>query len=161
MASTRKDNVVFAARKLSDVLAEFPEYPEAWCECVHQMDEALMALDADLAAARREGAEISDAARDVLAERRRQIEAEGWKPEGDDLYVDGELGAAAAAYAVNAVGWTHRLIAPLTSALWPWSMNWWKPTDPRRDLVKAGALILAELDRLDRAAIRAGGKHDG
>ena len=31
----------------------------------------------------------------------------------------------------------------------------WKPTDRRRDLVKAGALILAEIERLDRAACKA------
>lgn len=36
--------------------------------------------------------------------------------------------------------------------LWPWPSEWWKPTDVRRDLVKAGALILAEIERLDRAA---------
>jgi hypothetical protein len=30
--------------------------------------------------------------------------------------------------------------------------EWWKPTNRRRDLVKAGALILAEIERLDRAA---------
>jgi hypothetical protein len=36
-------------------------------------------------------------------------------------------------------------------ARWPWSQDWWKPTNPRRDLVKAGALIAAEIERLDRA----------
>lgn len=33
---------------------------------------------------------------------------------------------------------------------WPWSREWWKPKNPRRDLVKAGALIVAEIERLDR-----------
>lgn len=35
---------------------------------------------------------------------------------------------------------------------WPftWWLDWWKPTTYRRDLVKAGALILAEIERLDR-----------
>lgn len=28
--------------------------------------------------------------------------------------------------------------------------EWWKPTNRRRDLVKAAALILAEIERLDR-----------
>ena len=28
----------------------------------------------------------------------------------------------------------------------------WQPTTSRRDLVKAGALVLAEIERLDRAA---------
>ena len=35
--------------------------------------------------------------------------------------------------------------------LWPWLSSWWKPSTNRRDLVKAGALILAEIERLDRA----------
>ena len=34
---------------------------------------------------------------------------------------------------------------------WPWERDWWKPVDNRRDLVRAGALISAELDRMDRA----------
>jgi hypothetical protein len=36
---------------------------------------------------------------------------------------------------------------------WPWDLKWWKPTTPRRDLVKAAALIVAEIERLDRAAL--------
>ncbi|MNC99215.1 hypothetical protein D3C83_174210 [compost metagenome] len=39
---------------------------------------------------------------------------------------------------------------------WPWEGCWWKPTGRRRDLVKAGALILAEIERLDRAEIGGG-----
>lgn len=35
---------------------------------------------------------------------------------------------------------------------WPWGSSWWKPKDPRRDLVRAGALILAEIERIDRAS---------
>jgi hypothetical protein len=36
---------------------------------------------------------------------------------------------------------------------WPWDASWWKPSnDPVRNLVKAGALIAAEIDRLQRAA---------
>ncbi|EBP0408322.1 hypothetical protein JN58_23590 [Salmonella enterica] len=34
---------------------------------------------------------------------------------------------------------------------WPLSSVWWKPSSPRGDLVKAGALILAEIERGDRA----------
>lgn len=34
---------------------------------------------------------------------------------------------------------------------WPWDARSWKPGDARRNLVKAGALILAEIERLDRA----------
>jgi len=34
---------------------------------------------------------------------------------------------------------------------WPWEASWWKPSDdPIRNLAKAGALIAAEIDRLQR-----------
>lgn len=91
------------------------------------------------------------AARDVLAERRRQVEAEGWSPDHDDEHDGGELAAAAGCYAHKAAGWNYYSARDR----WPWAMEWWKPSTPRRDLVKAGALILAEIERLDRAALSA------
>ena len=92
----------------------------------------------------------SQAVLDVAAERRRQIEVEGWTPEHDDEHVAGELATAGASYALVAVG--YGLLALRT---WPWPAGL-KPTTPRRDLVKAGALILAEIERLDRAATEGG-----
>lgn len=91
---------------------------------------------------------LTSAARDVLAERQRQISAEGWTPEHDDEHAGGSMAFAAAAYAVHAdVG--PRMSGPLWN--WTgWSRDWWKPKDKRRDLVRAGALILAEIERLDR-----------
>lgn len=83
----------------------------------------------------------TSAARDVLAERRRQIEEEGWTAKRDDKYKAGELAKAAACYAYG-----YRLAA----TYWPWDLSWWKPSNRRRDLVKAGALIIAEIERLDR-----------
>lgn len=81
----------------------------------------------------------------IAAERRRQVEAEGWTPEHDAEHTEGDLIEAAIAYAVEAAptplapeGWP-----------WPWHADYWKPTaDPARNLIKAGALIAAELDRL-------------
>ncbi|MEE4461971.1 hypothetical protein V2S84_07535 [Azotobacter chroococcum] len=90
------------------------------------------------------------AARDVLTERRRQIEQEQWCPEHDDQYTRGQLASAAASYATSAywhaIG--HGTYEP--PPRWPWGESNWKPTTARRDLVKAGALILAEIERLDR-----------
>ena len=89
---------------------------------------------------------------DVLAERRRQIEAEGWTSEHDDKHAEG-LACAAACYAAG----SRRLMIEGDMAdieVWPWDESWWKPTNRRRDLVKAGALILAEIERLDRIAVR-------
>lgn len=104
---------------------------------------------------RDELAAMSDAARDVLAERRRQVEVEGWAPERDDHEHDrGQLACAAGCYALHSAlmmegypdAYAEKVPAP-----WPWSPEWWKPKDARRNLVKAGALILAEIERLDRA----------
>jgi hypothetical protein len=87
----------------------------------------------------------------VLAERQRQVIAEGWSSEHDDQHLDGELARAGACYAAcagerRAFGEAlHKL-----GNLWPWAREWWKPADFRRDLVKAGALIIAEGERFDR-----------
>ena len=104
----------------------------------------------------------SKAARDVLAERLRQVEAEGWTPAHDDFHEEGELADAAACYAAGCIP-----MAPAAASsqghgytsLWPWEAKWWKPGgDRRRDLVKAGALILAEIERLDRASMKEGAR---
>lgn len=109
---------------------------------------------------------LSVAARDVLAERTRQVLLEGWTPEHDDEHDGGEMAVAAACYALVAgVADPHRdalrLFGPLFSAattpleqMWPWDAGWWKPKDRRRDLVRAGALVIAEIERLDRAGRR-------
>jgi hypothetical protein len=92
---------------------------------------------------------VSVAARDVLAERQRQVDAEGWTSEHDDEHSSGDIATAAACYAASAGGvpWSDDV-----PSFWPWADEWWKPTTARRDLVKAGALILAEIERIDRAA---------
>lgn len=93
--------------------------------------------------------ELWPAARDVLSERRRQVSAEGWTPTHDDMHSDGSLAAVAACYAAVSVP-SKRGDVPIE--LWPksWAPSWWKPSNQRRNLVKAGALILAEIERLDR-----------
>lgn len=100
----------------------------------------------------------TEAARDVLAERHRQITAEGWTPAHDDAHADEQLARAAACYALPQGDYE----IPDPPEFWPWDAYWWKPGDRRRELIKAGALILAEIERLDRAAIAAQqGKGDG
>lgn len=97
----------------------------------------------------RDGHERPLAWRDVLAERRRQINEEGWTSYHDDEHSCSEMALAAACYAMSAGGYAKGQTPPI----WPWSPTWWKPAYGRRDLVKAGALILAEIERLDRAGI--------
>lgn len=101
----------------------------------------------------RQGNLISKASQDVLDERRRQIVAEGWTTEHDDSHVKGQIADAAAAYAYCAHGTSN----PHPPSFWPWTKKWWKPTTPRRDLIKAAALIIAEIERLDRATAKEGG----
>ena len=118
---------------------------------------------------------LTPAARDVLAERKRQIETEGWKPERDDVYDTGEMALAAACYAAHSAS-CAAIKAPHTARgvfvrtrsaqdfvgeMWPWSADWWKPSGHRRNLEKAAALILAEIERIDRAALAAQAKQGG
>lgn len=96
------------------------------------------------------------AARDVLAERHRQVARENWTPEDDDCRRNDEIAAFAALYAMPpaARDWPATETGygdTFGAALCPED---WSPKfgGRRRDLVKAGALILAEIERLDRAA---------
>lgn len=107
-------------------------------------------MDANPLPADPQPSEWNEAIRDVIAERQRQISEEGWTPRNDDAYQTGDLADAAACYAMTNPVMSRDRKAPVD---WPWAASWWKPTNRRRDLVKAGALILAEIERLDRAAL--------
>ena len=91
---------------------------------------------------------------DIAAERERQISKEGWTPEHDDKHNVGELAAAASCYAMG----DCKIYLEVEGApnqvlkIWPWDDEWWNPKDERRNLVRAGALIAAEIERLDRLA---------
>lgn len=99
---------------------------------------------------------------EVMGERARQLFVEGYAPERDDSYTRNELALAAAAYLVN--GTAANVVKTIVTgdeyrnipSCWPrdWNPEHFKPTNRRRDLVKAGALILAEIERIDRAAGR-------
>lgn len=114
---------------------------DVWCEV---LDADLHMLE-ETAAAPTPSVPLTDAARDMLAERQRQIEELGWLHDHDDEYEQGELAFAASCYAVANSGAT---VPPE----WPWPPEWWKPKDRRLNLVRAAALLLAEIERLDRAA---------
>lgn len=80
----------------------------------------------------------------ISAERARQIEAEGWTPEHDDEHITEEMAFAAACYVTADDG-------DAVPAVWPWDTECWKPRDRISNLVRAGALIAAEIDRLQRS----------
>lgn len=89
----------------------------------------------------------------IAEERQRQIEVEGWTAEHDAKHTDNSLALAAICYADPNVYYhqengiiRHRI----PNKFWPKRLNicWFKPKDRIRDLIKAGALIAAEIDRL-------------
>lgn len=101
-------------------------------------------LCAEHARGAREESPFSAAITDVLAERTRQQRVKGYTTAQDDTYTDGELAAAAMSY-----------IEPMAAMdYWPadWPDDSFKPSDYRRNLIKATALLIAELERGDRAA---------
>ena len=105
----------------------------------------------------------SDALLDIGNERWRQIHTEKWTAEHDDEHTDGSLADAAACYAATTRPFKAEKFAgvgykPYTSYsdLWPqsWADHWFRPKkDRRRRLVIAAALIIAEIERLDRASL--------
>lgn len=84
----------------------------------------------------------------IAEERMRQRYSLGWTPDHDDTHTNYELPKMAAVYAMPA---SCRSPAMLT--LLPWDVQ---VKDPRteaervRELVKAGALIVAEIERMER-----------
>ena len=80
-----------------------------------------------------------------IAAERRQIEVEGFTSAHDGEHRYGELLAAGVCY----IKWSgYRLMEPPEG--WPWRRMWWKPKDCRSDLIRGVALLVAEIERLDR-----------
>jgi hypothetical protein len=92
----------------------------------------------------------------IAAERKRQIEREGWTPEHDACYVSGELSIAAACYAVNKLpegDLIHIRNVDMMDDGFPWEPKFDKREQHSRlrSLEIAGALIAAEIDRMTAA----------
>lgn len=138
--------------------------PEARKHAVELEQCALVVDSAPLARAMTEAAKFLRASArpldDIAAERRRQIEVEGWTPEHDDGHDADQLALAAAAYATPARERVQALrggakvygigSASLRTMLWPFD-GLPSPRERRRELIIAAALLLAEIERLDRA----------
>jgi len=111
---------------------------------------------------------------DIRNERARQVNLEGWTIDHDNDHTGEQLAAAAAAYALPELLRTYvsvRVEDPPQPSFaidpvsgwgpfykfiprdWPWAAEWWKPKNRRYDLVRAAALIVAEIERLDRASV--------
>lgn len=89
----------------------------------------------------------------IQEERDRQKRVKGWTAEHDDGHTDGSLAEAAASYILAGSQGVNRNV--LAEDLWPWRLDEFRADCPRiRQLVKAGALIAAEVDRLRRLEVR-------
>jgi hypothetical protein len=82
----------------------------------------------------------------IAEERMRQIEVEGYDAMHDRHHTPQVLCRAALAYALHED--PSGLVADAAAKLWPWNKDFWKPKDQMRNLVRAGALIAAAIDRL-------------
>lgn len=101
----------------------------------------------------------------IALERQRQVEEEDWTPEHDDHHCHNELTQAAIAYAVHGISINGQKVNS-GFVFFPseWNYKWWKPEDTNpnhltledriRHLEKAGALLAAEIDRLQRVQRR-------
>ena len=82
----------------------------------------------------------------IREERRRQQEVEGYDAMHDRHHTPQVLCRAAIGYALHED--PSKLVADAAANLWPWNKEYWKPKDQLRNLVRAGALIAAAIDRL-------------
>lgn len=77
----------------------------------------------------------------------------GYAAAHDDEHIHGEIAVAAMCYTHEAVLWNNGHNLGDCEDHWPFEDEAWRPSeDPVRNLVKAGALIVAEIERLFRAA---------
>lgn len=156
----------YLATRLEDLEIQLKSVLDRESASYERHDTRMSNLEVERDAAISGQVEMSKAAMDLLQERNRQINDEDWTSEHDDAHDDGELAKAAACYAwISAQSDALRSIFVNPPPTWPaeWDDSWWKPTTPRRDLIKAGALILAEIERRDRIAMKGGtrGLQDG
>ena len=94
----------------------------------------------------------------IKSERDRQVSVKKFSIFADDRYRSGELIDAALSYSTAAAKQARGHDQPVLKGMaasgevpWPWQDHWWKPSnDPIRNLVKAAALIAAEIERLQR-----------
>jgi hypothetical protein len=135
------------------------QYPDCGNKCSHLSETHGAAGENPVKSENLDKCEAAETAIELLAaERERQVRVEGFDQSHDDN--NWNMAAAAAAYAQHA--WLsdetrdNIIEDKRFPEHWPWPAGWWKPTvgnEPQhriRDLVKAGALIVAEIERLQR-----------
>lgn len=151
-------------REIRGLVLSHMSYDAIMC-MVKDTEERLESALAQHDAAKKEPAPAkqSEGAALIAAERARHVSQEGWTPKHDDEHTNYELSSAACCYAQPGRNGPYSHPNPgFAPPGWPWDEEWWKPSeDAVRNLVKAGALIAAEIDRLQRAARAAQGEKGG
>lgn len=94
----------------------------------------------------------------ITEERKRQVEVEGFTLLHDLKYKNQELAKAAVAYTISdhfhpmdssAEQINGVFLSIRRTVFWPFKFEWFKPSNNRiEELTKAGALIAAEIDRI-------------
>lgn len=102
----------------------------------------------------------------IAEERERQVSGEGYTHTHDDEHIDRSIAQAARCYVQHYVERAWLYDSDLAKDLnlsgasyhedttpdeWPVGWGDWKPRTPIADLIRAGALIAAEIDRFNRA----------
>lgn len=86
----------------------------------------------------------------ISIERQRQIEVEGFDATHDAAYSTSKHNSEKLAWAAYCYvdPENSRFVGAPTR--WPFNLKWWKPSPDNRvnELIKAGALIAAEIDRI-------------
>ena len=90
--------------------------------------------------------------RQIEQERQRQI-SKGYDADHDDAHVCGEIAKAAACYAIAGLGDQVK-----RKWLWPWEEAAFKDEGRLKNLVKAAALLVAEIERCARI-FKEGSRH--
>ncbi|WP_439449807.1 hypothetical protein [Stenotrophomonas sp. ATs4] len=151
-----------ALRKARLALAEQCEWGSEKRACLSgELDSspAMKALISVCATPPAQAVDLGTGVAAIADERQRQLQAEGFTREKDQQYRRGELAKAATAYVQLAAmdletGTRDHIAWHGPPAVWPWAREWWKPVDARRDLVRAGALIAAQIDLIDSLAVQ-------
>jgi hypothetical protein len=88
---------------------------------------------------------------DVKHKRHRQIIVHGWSRAHDDTHTDGSLAIAAIPFIQAACNDKLKLTDEELQVFWPWPGRFRSVDKKREHLINAAALLVAEIERLDRA----------
>ena len=124
-------------------LAESTDEQESLQQLQQKLDDAL-AMNRKLHE-RLSGVTATTGAYMIAVERERQVKDEGYNAEHDQAHAPMTLAKAAVSY-ILCNDEKKRKIAKNT--YWPWEDKYYKPSDMKRNLVRAGALVAAAIDRL-------------